>query len=154
MKNKTLFESTLWKELFLVSKMNWQKLNAILQHEQSFPMQCWSEVLEANKSYSVYSGHITMLQSCKPLTISAHSRSWTAFIFPCLPLSRKSHRQDLLLSVLFAPAFGHEKHAKTHPTICVLLHWMVPTRQVSEVLLGSTFSANWDLSPWAHHLEA
>lgn len=77
MKNKTLFESTLWKELFLVSKMNWQKLNAILQHEQSFPMQCWSEVLEANKSYSVYSGHITMLQSCKPLTIPAHSQSRT-----------------------------------------------------------------------------
>lgn len=40
-------------------------------------MQCWSQVLEANKSYSVYSGHITMLQSCKPLNISARSRSRT-----------------------------------------------------------------------------
>lgn len=154
MKNKTLFESTLWKELFLVSKMNWQKLNAILQHEQSFPMQCWSEVLEANKSYSVYSGHITMLQSCKPLTISAHSRSWTLH-----PSSLVYHYPENLIEKIYCQVcfllqhLGMNNIQKTHPTICVLLHWMVPTRQIS-VLLGSTFSANWDLLPWAHHLKA
>lgn len=45
----------------------------------------------------------------------------TASIFPCLLLSKKSHRQDLLSAMLFSSAFGHEQHVKTHPSIYACL---------------------------------
>lgn len=115
-------------------------------------MQCWSKVLEANKSYSVYSGHITMPQSHKLSQLAPGHEC-------CIHLLFSTIIQKNLIDIIYCQKcfllqhLGLNNMQKTHPTICVLLHWMVPTRQVSEVLLGSIFSANWDLLLWAHHFK-